>query len=267
MKKKILILGGTSISRQIVYAAHEMGMEAYVTDYYADSPAKAIADKSFMVSATDVDAVVDLIRQEKIDGVITGYADVLLPSYIEICQKANLPCYANMESIRITTDKDLFKRQCKKYSIPVVKEYTLEEVENGKATFPLLVKPVDNSGARGIYICNNEAEFKTNYEASLSFSPSKHVLIERFMQSKEATIFYYMHNGKAYLLGVGDRHMLKFDDKLLQLPVGYTFPSRNLECFESEEDGNIRKMFKDMHMDEGMVFIQTFVESGGVYSL
>ena len=69
--KKLLVLGGTSISKEIVYAAHEMGIEVYVTDYYEDSPAKKIADKSFMVSATDVDAVVDLIKKESIDGVIT----------------------------------------------------------------------------------------------------------------------------------------------------------------------------------------------------
>ena len=46
--KKLLILGGTSISSQIVYAAHEMDIAVYVTDYYADSPAKKIADKSFI---------------------------------------------------------------------------------------------------------------------------------------------------------------------------------------------------------------------------
>ena len=76
MKKKLLLLGGTSISRQIVYAAHEMDVDVYVTDYLENSPCKAIAQKSFMLSCTDVDKVVQLIKDEKIDGVLTGYADV-----------------------------------------------------------------------------------------------------------------------------------------------------------------------------------------------
>ena len=259
--KKILILGGTSISRQIVYAAHEMGIEVFVTDYYEDSPAKKIADKSFMISATDVDAVVDLIKKESIDGVITGYADVLLPYYVQICQKANIPCYANLEAIRVTTDKALFKDSCRQHNIPVVPEYTKVDVDEGKAIYPLIVKPVDNSGARGIYICHNRTEFDDYYLKALECSPSKNVLIERFITGLEATIFYYLHNGKAYLLGIGDRHMLKFDDKHLSLPIGYTFPSIGIDNFAAE-DLHIKEMFKSLGMEEGMVFIQTFNEKG-----
>ena len=259
--KKLLILGGTSISRQIVYAAHEMDIAVYVTDYYADSSAKKIADKSFMVSATDVDAVVDLIKKESIDGVITGYADVLLPYYVQICQTANIPCYANMEAIRVTTDKALFKDFCRQHSVPVVPEYTKEDVENDEIVYPLIVKPVDNSGARGIYICHNRKEFDDYYIKALECSPSKNVLIERFLTGLEATIFYYMHNGNAYLLGIGDRHMLKFDDEHLSLPVGYTFPSTDIDSF-AEENVHIKEMFKSLGMKEGMVFIQTFNENG-----
>lgn len=259
--KKLLILGGTSISRQIVYAAHEMNIAVYVTDYYTDSPAKKIADKSFMVSAADVDAVVDLIKTEGVDGVITGYADVLLPYYVQICQKANIPCYANMEAIRVTTDKALLKDLCRQHNVPVVPEYTKEEVENDKVVYPLIVKPVDNSGARGIYICHNRKEFDEYYLKALEYSPSKNVLIERFLTGLEATIFYYLHKGKAYLLGIGDRHMLKLDDKHLSLPIGYTFPSTDIDSF-AEEDVHIKEMFKSLGMKEGMVFIQTFNENG-----
>ena len=137
MKKKLLILGGTSISREIVFAAREIGLEVYVTDYLEDSPCKSIADKSFMISCTDVDAVCKLIKEEKIDGIIMGYADVLLSSYVKICQKAGLPCYANMHAIEMTADKDNFKNLCKKFNIPVVDEYTKEDVENNKANYPL----------------------------------------------------------------------------------------------------------------------------------
>ena len=259
--KKLLILGGTSISRQIVYAAHEMGIAVYVTDYYEDSPAKKIADKSFLVSATDVEEVVKLIKTECIDGVITGYADVLLPYYVQICHKTNLPCYANLDAIRITTDKGLFKAFCRKHSIPVVPEYTIEDVKNNNVNYPIIVKPVDNSGARGIYICHNKVEFDEYYPKALDCSPSKNVLIERFLSGLEATIFYYLHEGKAYLLGIGDRHMLKFDNTHLSLPIGYTFPSADIDSFV-EEDKHIQAMFKSLDMNEGMVFIQTFNDKG-----
>lgn len=262
MRKRLLLLGGTSISRQIVYAAHELNYDVFVTDYLEDSPCKKIAEKSFMVSCTDVDEVVRLIKNEHIDGVIMGYADVLMPSYVQICEKAGLPCYANSHAVEVTTDKADFKRLCREFDIPVVPEYSIQDVKNSQVVYPLIVKPVDNSGARGIYICHNKDEFDEFYPQAMSYSRKGEVLIERFMDEKEVTVFYYLHEGKVYMLGTGDRLMLRFDNRLLQLPVGYIFPSVN-ECgFLEEEDGNIRRMFHSLDMREGMVFMQCFNENG-----
>lgn len=262
MSKRLLVLGGTSISRQIVYAAHELNYDVYVTDYYEDSPCKKIAEKSFMVSCTDVDRVVQLIKEENIDGVIMGYADVLMPSYVQICERAGLPCYANLHAIEVTSNKADFKELCRNFDIPVVPEYSIENVEDGNVAYPLIVKPVDNSGARGIYICRDKAEFDTYYPQALHFSPQKNVLIERFMNGREATIFYYLHKGEIYLLGIGDRHMLKFSNHLLQLPIGYTFPSVNQQDFLKVENENIKRMFRSLNMNEGMVFMQCFNGNG-----
>lgn len=262
MRKKLLLLGGTSISRQIVYAAHEMDIDVYVTDYLENSPCKAIAEKSFMVSCTDVDKVVQLIREENIDGVLTGYADVLLSSYVKICEKAGLPCYANLKAIETTSDKYKFKNLCRGIeNVPVVEEYSLNQVENDKAAYPLIVKPVDNSGARGIYVCRSKTDFNTYYPQAMTFSPSKNVLVERMMADPEATIFYYFHNGEIYLMGVGDRHMYSFGEGMLRLPVGYTFPSKHQADFIKYENESIKSMFRSLDMKEGMVFMQAFDDS------
>lgn len=156
MNKKLLILGGIPLSKEIIDQAHKMNIDAYVTDYLEDSPAKKFADKSFMVSTTDVDAVVELIQKENIDGVITGYVDMLLPYYVEIAEKSGLPCYATKEQFAITTDKKIFKSKCKEFSIPVVKEYEFNQDQLDEIKYPVIVKPVDNSGARGIYICKDK---------------------------------------------------------------------------------------------------------------
>lgn len=262
MDKKLLILGGTQISLEILEAAHEMGLRVYVADYNNDSPCKAKADKSFMISATDVDSIVKLIHEENIDGVLFGYADVLFDSYVDICHKAGLPCYATHEAIDITANKNNFKEFCRCHDVPVVEEYSYDNVLSGNAIFPVIVKPVDNSGARGIYVCRTIDEFKENYKKSLNFSPSKSVLIERKMTSGEATIFYYLHEGKAYLLGIADRWMYEQSHDLLKLPIGYTFPAKYIDNFIEKQNANITNMFKDLDMREGMVFMQCFVDKG-----
>lgn len=261
-KKKLLILGGTRISLQILEAAKSMGIQVYVADYNDDSPCKRLADKSFIASATDTDAITEIIKDEKIDGVLMGYADILLNSYVEICEKAGLPCYANHRSIDITSNKRKFKDYCRQYGVPAVEEYDYREVCNGKAKYPLIVKPVDNSGARGVYICHDRKEFEQNYKRALNYSHAKDVIIERMMTAKEATIFYYLHEGDIYLLGIGDRWLYEQNDSLLKLPIGYTFPSENIRNYIVSQDQNVKAMFKSLDMKEGMVFLQCFVQDG-----
>ena len=87
--KKLLIMGGMQISCEIVLKAKAMGVYTIVADYYPveKSPAKRIADKAIEVSVTDVDAVVSVIKEEDVDGVIVGFNDMLLPFYADICKK------------------------------------------------------------------------------------------------------------------------------------------------------------------------------------
>lgn len=266
--KVLLVLGGTTLSCEIIKQAKKQGAKVYVTDYLENSPGKKIADKSFMVSTIDVDGVVNLIRTEKINGVLTGFIDMLLPYYYDICHKANIPCYlSKKEQIFETTYKTQFKALCKKFNVPVVQEYFInppftqentEEIE-----FPVLIKPSDNSGARGIFICNNLLELQENYKKALEFSKNKQILIEKYIHAKEATAFYLMQDGEIFLSSMGDRHMKNFQEKIIPLPVGYTFPSKHLDLYQKQINQKVIDMFQHIGIKNGMAFIQMFVTSKG----
>lgn len=164
--KRLLILGGVTHTINIVTEAQKLGAYVIVTDYLVDSPAKRYADKSYMISTTDIDAVVNLCQEERIDGILTQYVDMLLPYYANICKKANLPCYGDEYLFRMAIDKTEFKKTCKKYGVPVTCEYEIDDnFENiNKIDFPVVVKPVDSSGSRGFSICNNSDELITGYK-------------------------------------------------------------------------------------------------------
>ena len=117
--------------------------------------------------------------------------DSMLPYYKQICERTNLPCYLTDKSLEFSTDKQTFKRLCKKYEIPVVKEYT--DIKN--VEYPVIVKPVDNSGARGITICKNESELNSGIETAKKKKKRKEILIEQYLDYKEATVFYVFING------------------------------------------------------------------------
>lgn len=265
--KRLLVLGGSRISCEIVRKAKEMGIYTMVTDWYPveDSPAKQISDKYFMTSTTDINAMVQLIKDEKIDGITTGFTDSVLPYYADICLEANLPSYGTREQFEMLTDKNKYKKLCKQFNVPVIEEYDIKEkdLETNKLNdlnYPVLVKPADGSGARGVFICNSSEELKVKYRESLNYSQSGNILVERYVSGKEVTIFYLLDDGEIYLTGMGNRHMKHNQEGVIPLPVAYTFPSTHLNYYMKNIDKNVKEMFRSLGMKNGMIFMQCLVQ-------
>ena len=253
--KRLLVLGATNLMCEIVREAQRHGAFVAVADYFPDSPAKKIADEALLVDATDVKTLAAYVREHHIDGVLTGFADSLLPAYIELCKETGLPCYMNREQLRFTTDKAFFKELCRECEIPVIREYTLDEELN----YPLLFKPVDNSGARGICICKDQSELEKAKAEALSFSRSKHILIEDYLTYNEATAFYVFVDGEAYLAALADRHVAPVKEGVIRLPSGYTYPSGGTERFVKVRHEQFRKLFKKLGIRNGIMFLQGFL--------
>ena len=263
--KRLLILGGMRFSCEIVTAARSMGVHTIVADYNRteDSPAKQISDESVELSVTDVDAVVEYIRGHSIDGVIVGFNDMLLPYYADICEKSGLPCYGSKEQFLTLTSKDKYKSLCRRFGVPVIQEYSIGDPD---IMYPVLVKPVDNSGSRGITICRNHVDLEHAVAVGIKASKSGKVLIERYIEGPEVTVFWIFMNGNYCISAFGNRHVKNNQgNDVIPLPVGYTFPSVFLEKYRAEVEDKCKRMFRFLGLKNGMMFMQCKVEGGTCY--
>ena len=83
-----------------------------------------------LVMSDDIDALVSFCREEKVDGVITGFVDILLRPYMEVCRRLGLPCYITEKMLSMSTNKVDFKNTCDKYGVPVPQTYLMgSEIE------------------------------------------------------------------------------------------------------------------------------------------
>lgn len=266
--KKVLVMGGTRISCQIIEKAKELGCYVIVADYnsYEDSPGKQIADKYFDVNILDVDSVVNLISRENIKGVLVGFSDMLLPYYAEICDKANLPCYGTKQQFKLFTQKSLYKELCRKFNVPTVKEYHIDlndyKESIHKIKYPVLVKPSDSSGSRGISICKSCEELEHCIQYAKKYSKAEEILIEQYLTGPEATVFWVFQDGEYYLTTIGNRHVKKNQGDVIPLPVGYTFPAITLNNYIGDIAPQCREMFKAAGIQNGMMFMQCKIEDG-----
>lgn len=263
--KKLLILGGTRLNCEIVKKAQAMGIYTLVADYnkIEDSPGKQIADEAVDLSVIDVDAVVKYVKENRIDGVFVGFNDMLLPYYAEICEKSGLPCYGTKEQFETLIAKDKYKALCRQFGIPTIPEY---EIDDKHIQYPVLVKPVDNSGSRGITICHNRQQLLDAVETAKDASKTGKVLIERYMDGREVTVFWTFQNGSYYLSALANRHVKHNQGgDVIPLPVGYTFPSVYLSKYRSGVEENCKEMFRYLGIKDGMMFMQCKVEDGKCY--
>lgn len=263
--KKLLILAGAGVHSKVVRAAKEMGIYTIVTDYLEDSPAKKIADESWLIDIKDVDKIVEKCKETKIDGVLNFCIDPAQWPYFEICERLGLPCYATKEQLEILTDKVKFKKYCLEHNVDVIPEYSFEDIENNRAEYPLFIKPAVNRGSRGQYLCYNREQALECYKKSAAESDNGKAICEKYMVGKQdlGTAFYVI-DSEPYLVKFGDRFLGKEEDGLNKQVMCTRLPSRFHETFENNVLDRVKAMIKSMGIKFGPVFLQGFADGDTV---
>ncbi len=263
--KKLLILGGFPQMIDMIAAAKELGLYVIVVDRDPHSPSKRFADLALDISTADVDALEQLCRDEKVNGVFTGFEDYNIHIARELCERLGLPFYATEEQLDTVTNKLHFKNKCREYGVPVIEQYTLSEaLSEGK--YPYIIKPADSYGSRGITICRSNEELTAGYEKAVGVSASRTAIIERFVDNDHGVeLFYTVVNGNIHLTVTADRYTVRNGETTVPLPVAEVFPGRHRNEMKEKLDTPIRNMLKGMGIQNGLVLIQALYDGDGGY--
>lgn len=266
--KKLLILGSNAISCDIVKTAKELGVYTIVTDWnpIEKAPAKQIADEYWNDSLMDYDTLAPKINENGIDGIITGFTDSWLLPYQHLCELTGLPCYGTKEQFEWTTDKSSFKERCRHYDVPIVPEYDVISFDKSiiNKNHKVIIKPVDNSGSRGICICDNPDEFEKKLQFSLGFSEKKRVVIERYMDCDDVSFEYKIQDGEVTLTAICDRYIYKTPNEG-SITSCLIYPSKYTDAYMADVDKRVRQMFEGEGLQNGVLFMQAFAEKNQFY--
>jgi biotin carboxylase len=264
--KKLIILGGNPETASFVEYLNELGIYTIVIDPNKNAPAKRICHESHDVDCLDTEKLITTIKALEFDGIIVGVADILVTSYLKVCKIFKVPCYANENTIRAFGSKDGFIAECRKYGIDVTPCYEENDLHNIKNHSKFLVKPVDNGAGVGMSICNSKDDLRNAIDYAKLFSKSKRVLIEKYMDCDDMFAYYTFSNGKIYLSATADRYKTRMTDSGSPVCIGAKYPSIYQDEFEEKVDPLLRKMFKGLKINNGILNIQFFKDDDGFYA-
>jgi len=268
--KTLLLMGGGAYARDILKYKEEKKFRIVALGRDADTPIAKISDAFYHIDTQNVDAVVEVVEKEKIDGIFVGSSEVNIDPAITVSERTGCHFYVNREQWEVLANKAKFKDACRKHGVPVVPEFTLPEnytrQDVEKLPFPVLLKPTDSSGARGMNACFNAEDFEGFYQEALSWSKKKEVIIEELITGADEVFFQYtLQDGVCSLTSCFTKVFVKTENKELILPIFHMYPSKYIDTYFADVHENVIAMFRGMNVRDGVMTLQTFYRNGKFY--
>lgn len=264
--KKILLLGGSTQQIPAIEYANEQGYYTVLCDYLADNPGQDYAKKFYCVSTTDKDAILEVAKNEKVDGVVAYASDPAAPTAAYVAEKLGLPTnpYKSVETLAF---KDKFRDflEENKFNCPKAKGFSSIESakeEINQFTFPVMVKPIDSSGSKGVSKVESIDNFESAFTTALNNSRSKNIIIEEFIEQDHEYMIggdCFVVDGEVVYWGFLNCHR---DPRVNALvPVGKSYPLLISEDRIKQVKREIQRVVDLLHIEFGGFNVEAMIDS------
>lgn len=261
--KKLMLLGGMRYLIPVIKAAHNMGVYVITCDYLPNNIAHKYSDEYCNVSIIDKEAVLEVAKKLKIDGIMSFACDPGVTTAAYVAEKMKLPSTGTYEAISILQNKGRFREFLKKnnFNVPTAKGYTdIEEALKDASLFhwPIIVKPTDSAGSKGVTKVDEPTKLKDSIEYALSFSSSREFIIEDFLEKKghSSDCDSFSVNGELKFVSFSGQ---RFDEKCENpyTPAAFEWPSSISKEHREELRNELQRLLRLLNMKTGIYNIET----------
>lgn len=268
--KTLLLMGGGAYAKGIKAYKDKMGFRVVAVGKDADNPITHIAEVSYVMDTHDVNGIVEIVKKENVDGIFVGSSEVNISPAIEVAERTGARFYVNRQQWDIVSNKARFKEFARNSGFPVIPEYKLSapptKEEIAELKYPVMIKPVDSSGARGLNPCYKSEDFLPLYEEALRWSPRKEVIVESLItDAEDICVCYTIQDGESTLSYSFAKDVVRSKNNYVSLPIFHLYPSRYLDQYYEEADSAAKEMFRKMGLKNGTINLQGFYKDGKFY--
>lgn len=226
-RKKILILGAGLCQMPIIEQCKRLGHTVLVSSVPGPYPGFQAADTAYHFDLRRKEDLLRIARKERIDAVLTDQTDIPVATAAWIADAMQLPGIGYECALRFT-NKELMRKACRRLGI-ATPEFCASDSLNDLAAwaedigYPIMVKPVDNQGSRGVSRVDCPADLERAFDEAVPYTACGRVIAERCISGREFAVLSYVIDGAVTPLIVGDRYDFNLPNRYI--PRATLFPA------------------------------------------
>lgn len=265
---KIMVLAGGNDQAALIQEIRKKfdNVEILLIDMAKNVVAAKYADRHIVESTMDLPKVKEISEREKVDYIMTACGDQPLLTMAVVSEELGLPCYLSKKQVLNLTNKMYMKNLMVENGIPTshFKTFTSKEViDTTGLSYPLVVKPVDSNGSKGVRKCKDRTELDKYLPEAFRFSLSDTVIIEEFCEGVEISADFYVCDGKAKKVMWCQLNKYKVDDSTQVIYQSIIPPTLSEKASETLMQV-ANKIVKGYGVDNSPLLIQAMVKGDDV---
>lgn len=269
MSKTLLLLGGSRYLVPVIEAAHEMGHRVVTCDYLPDNYAHALADEYRNASIVDKEAVVEVARAVRADGVMSFAADPGVVSAAYAAEALGLPFQGSYDTVRTLQNKSLFRAFLREHGFTCPQAFSFDSADAvmrhaDDLPYPCIVKPTDSAGSKGVSRVDDPSGLRAAAEEAFAFSLSGTCIVEEFVEkagcSSDADGFTI--DGRFTCVSFTDQ---LFDEEAGNpyAPMAYRMPASMPAAGQRDLTDQLQRLADELGLRSGVYNIETRVGVDG----
>lgn len=267
--KKIIILGAGPEQTPAIKLCKSLKIKSVVCDKNKNAYGKKYSDYFFPYNITDYKKILNLTKKLRVNGIITFCSDLAVPIAAKISNKFQLPGNSLKTSL-LTTHKGEMKRCFERNNISTPKFEIIDNLTQyynflKLNKFPLVLKPTDSSGQKGIFLIRNNLNIKKKFFSAKRISSDKKLIIEKFHNGYEINIVALVENKNVKFLSIS--HRKTSHTKNFGIATHHIYPTK----LNNKEISNVKKIckkaIKAIKLDNGIVYPQIMMTGKNKFEL
>ncbi len=260
----VLVVGGSHAEIPLIEAIHELGYRVVTSGNRPGDLGHAFADEYAPADFSRPDDITEVAAAHNAVGIVSGCNDFALLSTVQACAKLGLPGHDSYESSLRIHHKDQFRRLLDEIGIPTPRAGTVTDVGSGLALceeigFPVIVKPVDLTGGKGIRVCENAAEVADAIADAFALTRQQHIVIEQFMAGSRHGFTCFVTNQRVGFWFADDEQYYVNQ----YLVSGTTTPTSMPDSAIADLVADVEAITRALDLVDGLMHVQCILTAAG----